>query len=500
MGDPLLPDGEDAAPVAFGLDALFDLTPDLLIIAAVDGYLKRVNPAFERTLGYSTNELLSRPFFDFIHPDDRERTREALAALGRGEELHEFENRYIRQDGSIRWLQWNARPGPAGLVAAAARDVTDSLARKEQAALRRVATLVAHGAPPAEVFNAVAAEVAPLLAADAALVCHYEPDATLTVVAESGAGPLSPEDTRVSLDGDNLAAMIRRNGQPAWINYDGASGAIASRIRGRGFRCGVGAPILVDDRIWGVMIAWWRQPRQASSETADRIAEFTDLVAIAIANAESRAELFASRARVVAASDDARRQIERDLHDGAQQQLVTLALKLRSLTSTIPPEAQQLYADVADVASGLEGVIDELRELSRGIHPTVLTRRGLGPALTTLARRAPLPVEVDVKTPERLPERIEVAVYYVVAESLTNVAKHGQASVVTVDVVTLHGRVRVSVYDDGVGGADPKQGSGLLGLRDRVEALGGSMSLNSPSGGGTSIVADIPAPPVPPLH
>jgi PAS domain S-box-containing protein len=493
MGEASIPDGDDDPPVAFELDALFDLTPDLLSIATFDGYLKRVNKAFERTLGYSTEELLSHPFFAFIHPDDQERTREALEALSRGEELHEFENRYIHRDGSIRWLQWNTRLSPAeGLIAAAARDVTDSRARKEQAALRRVATLVAHGAPPTDVFNSVAAEVAPLLAADASLICHYEPDATLTVVAESGVGPLSPADTRFSLVGDNLAVTIHHTGKPAWINYDGASGIIAERIRGRGFRCGVGAPILVDDHIWGIMIAWWRRPRHASAETAERIAEFTDLVAIAIANAESRAELFASRARVVAASDDARRQIERDLHDGAQQQLVTLALKLRSLTSTISPESEELYADVAEVAAGLEGIIDELRELSRGIHPTVLTRRGLEPALTTLARRAPLPVEVDVKTPERLPERIEVAVYYVVAESLTNVAKHGQASLVAVDVMALNGRVRVSVYDDGVGGADPSQGSGLLGLRDRVEALSGSMSLNSPRGGGTNIVADIP--------
>ncbi len=196
----------------------------------------------------------------------------------------------------------------------------------------------------------------------------------------------------------------------------------------------------------------------------------------------------------MAAADDTRRRIERDLHDGAQQQLVTLGLKLRSLASEIPAELEVLHADVGEVAGQLEDVLGELRELSRGIHPAVLSPGGLGPALKTLARRAPLPVEVDLRLPARPPEGIEVAVYYVVAEALTNVAKHGQASVVIVDVDDFNGGIRLSVSDDGVGGADPSRGSGLLGLRDRIDALGATMTVTSPPGAGTSIVVHFPVP------
>jgi signal transduction histidine kinase len=223
----------------------------------------------------------------------------------------------------------------------------------------------------------------------------------------------------------------------------------------------------------------------------ERIAQFTELAAIAIANTESRAELIASRARVVAAGDDMRRRIERDLHDGAQQRLVTLALELQSLKATIP-EAETLHTAIGDVASGIHSILDDLRELSRGIHPAVLSKGGLAPALKTLARRSAIPVELDVRTPFRAPEPIEVAVYYVVAEALTNVAKHAQASLATVDVEVLDGGVRASVSDNGVGGADPSCGSGIVGLCDRVHALGGTMLLTSPPGDGTSVVAEIP--------
>jgi signal transduction histidine kinase len=244
-----------------------------------------------------------------------------------------------------------------------------------------------------------------------------------------------------------------------------------------------------------VMVAGWRQPRRNSPEAEQRMTEFTELVATAIANAESRAELVASRARVVAASDDTRRRIERDLHDGAQQHLVTLALQLRSLTPAIPGELEELHADVAGIASGLDGVLDELRELSRGIHPPALSAGGLGPALRTLARRAPIPVEIDVRVPVRPPEPVEAAVYYMAAEILTNVAKYAHASVVIMEVETLGDAIRLSARDDGVGGADPSRGSGLLGIRDRVDALRGTMSLSSPPGEGTSVVAHIPVTP-----
>jgi PAS domain S-box-containing protein len=477
------------APDSVALEALFDLALDMVFLASVDGRFTRVNPAFERTLGYTSEELVSRPFLDFVHPEDLERTRQVMTVQAAGGELHQFENRYICRDGTVRWLQWNTWPGVTeGLVVGAARDVTDSVIRKEQGALRRVATVVAQGGVPTDVFDAVAAEVAHLLDADLTLIGRYEPDATVTYVAAGGSVPMPRLGDRLRLGGDNLASNIVRSGRPESICYDAASGPIAALARTLGLRCAVGTPIVVDDRIWGAMLAGWTQHREISSEMVDRIAQFTELVAAAIANAESRGALIESRARVVAAGDDTRRRIERDLHDGAQQRLVTLVLKLRSHQPMIPADLAELFDDVA---SGLEEIQEDLRELSHGIHPAVLSESGLGPALDGLARRAPLPVNVDVRLPGRPPERVEVAIYYIVAETLTNVAKHAQASVVAVDVEAIDGVVRVSVSDDGIGGADPSRGSGLLGLRDRVDALGGTMSLTSPSSG-TSVVVELP--------
>jgi PAS domain S-box-containing protein len=492
MSDPHGPDSGTSAASSAWMEILFDLSPDLMCLASVDGYFKRVNRAFERTLGHMAQELVSRPMIDFVHPEDRARTRTALDGLTRGGELHQFENRYVCRDGSIRWLQWNCRPAPNrdGLIAATARDVTDNVARNEQAAMRRVATVVAHGAAPSDVFTAVAAEIADLLDADLTLIGRYEPDATFTYLAGGGrmqtSSPLLGD--RLMLGGNNLASKILSSGRPESMSYDNASGPIAAFAHKRALRCAVGTPILVDGRIWGAMFACWPQQRDISSETMDRLTQITELVAAAIANAESRSALIESRARVVAAADDSRRRIERDLHDGAQQRLVTLALKLRSQESTIPADLCGLFTDVA---SGLEEILDDIRELSRGIHPAALSRAGLGPALKGLARRAPLPIEVAVRISIRPVERIEVAIYYIVAEALTNVAKHAQASHAVVDVGATGEVIRVSISDDGIGGADLSRGSGLLGLRDRVEALGGTMSVNS-SPSGTTLVVDLP--------
>jgi signal transduction histidine kinase len=376
----------------------------------------------------------------------------------------------------------------AGVGAATARDVTDSLARREQAALRRVAAVVAHGAAPIEVFKAVAGEVATLVDCDVTLIGRYEPDAAFSYVAAGGALATAELGDRLRLGGNNLASTILRTGQSESMSYDDASGPIGVFAHTLGIRSAVGAPIVVEGRIWGAMIAAWTRCCGITSETVDLIAEITELVATAIANADGRAALVESRARVVAAGDETRRRIERDLHDGAQQQLVSLALRLRAHESALPAELAQLFADIA---SGLDGVLEDLRELAKGIHPAVLSEGGLGPALKSLARRAPLPVEVNVRVPGRPPERIEVAAYYIVAEALTNIAKHAQASAAVVDVAATDGVVRVSVSDDGVGGADPSCGSGLLGLRDRVDALGGTLMLSSlPTG--TSLAVQLP--------
>lgn len=226
--------------------------------------------------------------------------------------------------------------------------------------------------------------------------------------------------------------------------------------------------------------------------TSANVAPRQRRIATAIANAHARAELVASRARIVTASDNARRGIERDLHDGAQQRLVTLALQVRTLQMAIPEDPAELRSRIAGIGDGLRTASDELRELAHGVHPAILSRGGLRPALRDLGRRAPLPVEVHVDVPVRLPQAVEIAAYYTVAEALTNAAKHARASVVTVNVDTDATSLRISVADDGVGGAALDAGSGLVGLEDRVAALGGKLRLSSAAGVGTTLLAEMP--------
>ena len=365
---------------------------------------------------------------------------------------------------------------------------------EEQAALRRVATLVAGGAPPEEVFAAVTEEAGQLLAADQTTLSRYESDGTVTVVAGwSTIDNALPVGARLKLGGKNLTTLIWQTRRPARIDsYADSSGALAAAVRDTGVRSGVGTPIIVQDRLWGVLDAGSTGEQPLGPGTEARLASFTELVATAIANAESRSDLDASRGRIVAASDEARRRIERDLHDGAQQRLVSLGLALRAAQTAVPPQLGGLEGELTNVAEGLANVLDELREMARGIHPAILAKGGLGSALKTLARRCPVPVELDVRAQARLPERIEVAAYYVVSEALTNAAKHAHASVVNVEVETVEGALRLRVRDDGVGGADPGRGSGLVGLKDRVEALGGTLAVQSPAGAGTALRVELP--------
>jgi signal transduction histidine kinase len=251
----------------------------------------------------------------------------------------------------------------------------------------------------------------------------------------------------------------------------------------------VGTPIIVEGRLWGVITVSSTLERPLPLDTEERLASFTELVATAIANAESRAALAASRARVVAAADEARRRIERDLHDRAQQRIISLVLQLKSDEAAESPETRKLHAQLE---RGLAEVLDELREISRGIHPAVLSSGGLAPALRALARRSSVPVELDLRAEQRVPEQIEVATYYVVSEALTNAAKHSRASVVRVELETSNESVRVAIRDDGVGGADAGQGSGLVGLSDRVESLGGTLEVTSPAGAGTTLLIEVP--------
>ena len=365
---------------------------------------------------------------------------------------------------------------------------------EDQAALRRVATLVAHAASPTEVFTSVTEEVGRLLGAPSTRLLRYEPDGTATVVAaRSDSGMEIPVGSRLSLEGDNIAASVLRTGGAARMDsFEGASGPVAVLLRQLGIRSAVGGPIVVAGRLWGVMIAAWTRPEPIAADVEARLAQFTELVATAIANADSRTELAASRARVVTAGDETRRRIERDLHDGTQQRLVSVALDLRAAEAIVPAEQTELKEQLSRAARDLGGALEDLREIARGIHPAILSRGGLAPALKTLARRSAVPVQLDVRADRRLPEPVEVAAYYVVSEALTNVVKHAQASMVRVDLNTDDATVVLSIDDDGVGGAEPGHGSGLVGLKDRIEAVGGTIDVVSPPGEGTSLLVRIP--------
>ena len=641
-------------------ESFFNLSLDLLCVGGFDGYFKRVNPAFERTLGYTEEELLSRPYSDFQPPEERGRTQAALDELRHGAEMVGFENRFVCRDGSERRLEWNMRAAPGeGLVYAVARDVTESRSAADaQAALRRVATLVAGGAAPERVWTAVIEEVRGVLPSDAAGLVRYEPDATATLVASTDPSMVGD---RAELEGQDPATIVLETGRAVrFDDSDALAGNGADRVGQRGRRASVAAPLIVEGRVWGALVAvttsdrrlpqgaearlsdfaelvatavanaaarvelrgfadeqaalrrvatlvaegapagdvfsavaaevgrllgadvtvlgrfdagavvttvgsWsatgigvpdqstavlggpdaWTRVREtgravgtvdstgASHEAADpvggidlgswvgapivvdgalwgailagtsgtepftqdveeRLAQFTELIATAIANAEHRAELTASRARVIAAADDTRRRLERDLHDGIQQRLVSLSLALRTLGRRVPDTLPDLRASLAQAAEGLTEALSELQEISRGIHPAILSKGGLAPALRTLARRAAIPVEVRVASDVRLPDGVEVAAYYVVAEALTNAVKHAKASKATVCVEAGDGVLRLSVRDDGIGGADPTRGSGLIGLTDRVEALGGRLELVSPPGEGTLLRATLP--------
>jgi signal transduction histidine kinase len=366
---------------------------------------------------------------------------------------------------------------------------------EEQAALRRVATLVARGTRPEEVFAAVVEEVGQLLPVELASMGRYEPDGTLTFVAAWGrAGEHLPVGSRRMLGGKNLGTIVFETGRPARVDRyaDSSSGPLGVTVREAGIGSAVATPITVEGRLWGVIAAGsiLRQPLPADTEA--RLASFTELVATAIANAESRAAIAASRARIVATADETRRRIERDLHDGTQQQLVSLMLELRAAEATEPSDVGELRARVARTARDLGGVLEELREISRGIHPAVLSSGGLAAALKALARRSALPVELDLRVERRLPEHVEVAAYYVVSEALTNAAKHAHASVVNVELDAHDAILRLAIRDDGIGGADLGKGSGLVGLSDRIEALGGTLEVTSPPGSGTTLLVEFP--------
>jgi signal transduction histidine kinase len=362
---------------------------------------------------------------------------------------------------------------------------------EEQAALRRVATMVARGAAPEEVFAAVVEEVAQLLPVDMAGLIRYDPDGTLTYVASWGkTADRTPVGSQWGGRGTNIATVVVETGRSGRVeSWAEATGPLAAAAREVGARSSVATPIMVEGRLWGVLGAATSLEEPLPPDAEARLVSFGELVAMAIANAESRAALVASRARIIAAADEARRRIERDLHDGTQQQLVTLLLNVEAVQAAAPPGLQ---GGLSRIAERITGVFNQVREISHGIHPAILSEAGLQAALKALARRSAVPVELDLRTGPRLPDQVEVAAYYAVSEALANATKHAHASAVHVELDTPDTVARLAIRDDGIGGADPAQGSGLTGLRDRIEALGGTFDVTSPAGGGTTLLIEIP--------
>src|SRR4051794_2693488 len=364
---------------------------------------------------------------------------------------------------------------------------------EEQAALRRVATLVASSAEPRQVFQLVAEEAGRLLKARTAATVRFDEEAAVVVGSWSdGEGAGIAVGTLVPYS-DPDSPVYRATHEGGRIDdYADLAGEAARLTRARGYRSAVMAPIAADGRLWGTLSVFSASANHFPADAEQRLADFTTLVALALESAEAHDQLTASRARIVEASFAERRRLERNLHDGAQQRLVTLAVHLRLAQETLREDPAAAEAMLAHLGDDLKLALEELRELARGLHPAVLTGRGLEPALQSLANRAPFRVEITGVPSHRLDEGIEAAVYYVVAESLTNAAKHADASEARLEISTMNEEVVVAISDNGSGGASMEGGSGLRGLADRIEALGGRFELQSPSGGGTVVRATLP--------
>ncbi|MGZ4410196.1 MAG: GAF domain-containing sensor histidine kinase [Gaiellaceae bacterium] len=364
---------------------------------------------------------------------------------------------------------------------------------EEQAALRRVATLVASSARPEQVFQTVAEEAGRLLAARTAATVRFGQDTA--VVAGSwndGEGTGIAVGTLVPYS-DPDSPVYRATHEGGRIDdYADVPGEAARLTRLAGYRSAVMAPITADGRLWGALCVFSASPDHFPPDAQQRLADFTNLVALALESAEAHDQLTASRARIVEASVAERRRLERNLHDGAQQRLVTLAVHLRIAQECLREDPAAAEVLLAGVGEDLKLALEELRELARGLHPAVLSDRGLEPALQSLVNRAPFAVGISGVPPHRLDERLEAAVYYVVSESLTNAAKHANASEAQVEMAVTDGEVAVEIGDNGSGGASMDGGSGLRGLADRIEALGGRFELKSPPGGGTVVRATLP--------
>ena len=553
--------------------ALVDTAQTLVCVLDAEGRIVRFNRACERVTGWSSADVVGRDAREtVIPPEDHEAFGRMVAGMVATGAPNPQQGQWVTRDGYRRVIAWANRPlrdenGAIRYVVTSGLDITEresaaselwalqaelrdrledlSRLAAEQAALRRVATLVAREPAPKDVFGLVTEEASRLLGAESGvLLCYAEDDESATVVGHyselarpafqlgtvlpvegdtlSSTVPQTGKTGRLdsydedhtqavvvghyseletpafalgkvlAVEGDTLSSIVPRTGRAGRMDsYEGLAGEIARRARQGQYRSVVAAPVVVAGRVWGLLVAATQREEPLASNAEQRLESFAELVALALSGADARHELAASRTRIVEAGDAARRRLERDLHDGAQQRLVAVSLQMRLARARLgndPAAAAEILDEAGEqLAQGLE----QLRELARGIHPALLTDRGLKAALAALASRAPFPVGIDV-TDERFAQPVEVAVYYLVSEALTNAAKYAEPTAVSVTVERTEGRLTAEIADDGRGGADPASGTGLRGLADRVEALGGRLRIDSPPGAGTRIRAELP--------
>ena len=504
--------GDDFARV------LTETTQALVCVLDSGGRILLFNDACERTTGYKRGEVIGRDAREaVIPPEESEAFADVLAYIWKTGLSSPQVGHWKTKDGERRLIAWSNKLMPAGedrpsYLVTTGIDLSDSAAEaegalggdveaklveisrlaQEQRALRRVATLVASEATPERVFTAVSEESARVLEVNASAVFRYEGDDTATVVGRhdrDGVGVFQVGD-RILADDNTAIGRARDSALPARIqDYYAIDTDVARTMRNVGYRSTVAAPIFVSGVPWGAVAIAAAERLPPDSEA--RLMAFCELVSLAVASAQAREDLTASRARLVKAGDEQRRKLERNLHDGAQQRLVSLALTLRLARTKLGSGPETLEPLLAGAAEELGKALEELRELARGLHPAALTEQGLGPALQTLAER--LPVEVQVGALDaRMSDHVEATAYYICSEALTNVTKHAQATRAEVSFAREGDVLRFEISDDGRGGADPRAGSGILGLRDRAEAAGGTLFVISPPGRGTVVTGTLP--------
>jgi PAS domain S-box-containing protein len=498
---------------------LTETTESLVCVLDRDGRILFFNDACERATGYSRDEVLGGDARDFvIPPEEAMAFGEVLAYIWRTGLPSPQVGHWATKDGGRRLIAWSNKLMPVDdgtlmHLVSTGLDLSDRALRREeralegdpgaklaevgrlaqeQRALRRVATLVASEATPESVFRAVSEECARVLEVNTSAVFRYEGDDTATIVGRVGDDdtPAFAIGARLPVDETITIGRVLRTGAPARIDdYTEIQGETARLMLEAGYRSTVSAPIVVAGILWGAVSVAAGEPLPEDAES--RLSAFAELVSLGVASAQARDDLRSSRARIVKAGDEQRRRLERNLHDGAQQRLVSLALQIRLAKGLLASNPEAALETLERAGDELDLALEELRELARGLHPGGLTEHGLETALEALGAR--LPIEVEIKTPqERLPPDVEATVFYIVSEALTNVAKHAEAERARVTVTREAGFLRFEIADDGRGGADPTSGTGILGLRDRAEAAGGTLFVVSPRGKGTVVTARLP--------